>query len=104
MLLPDHGEELVGGDELDLASLGKPPGILSENARCHHETTNGPLESCAASIVSIRGDCCQVMVGHGGGIAGEAPALQKWRRGREKNKAWRAEAAPYNCALRQLQR
>lgn len=43
MLLPDHGEELVGGDELDLASRGKPPGILSENARCHHETTNGPL-------------------------------------------------------------
>ena len=43
MLLPDHGEELVAGDELDLAPLGKPPGILSESTRCHHETTNGPL-------------------------------------------------------------
>ena len=43
MLLPDHGEELVAGDEFDLASLGKPPGILSESARCHRETTDGPL-------------------------------------------------------------
>ena len=43
MLLLDHGEELVAGDEFDLAPLGKPPGFLSESARCRDETTRGPL-------------------------------------------------------------
>jgi|GEM_PF-5315166 len=43
MLLPDHGEELVAGDEFDLAPLGKPSGFLSESARCHDKTTSGPL-------------------------------------------------------------
>jgi len=34
---------LVKGDEFDLASLGEPPGIFSESARCHDETTNSPF-------------------------------------------------------------
>ena len=43
MLLPNHCEELLGGDKFDLAPLGKPPGFISESARCYDETTNGPL-------------------------------------------------------------